>query len=106
MEYIDKLKTIQGNLPNLENKNKDELIKFINLLLNMSITREEGAAHLDELTSQFHKEEIKSLTDVALQIAEKGTHNFELIQKFESITSFKLNDELLNKLASGDLVLQ
>ncbi|MFW3588312.1 hypothetical protein ACODGR_01185 [Vagococcus fluvialis] len=39
MPYLDKLKKVQGNLENLDNKSKDEVIKFAQLIVKMSIKK-------------------------------------------------------------------
>ena len=39
MSYLDKLKKVQGNLENLDNKSKDEVIKFAQLIVKMSIKK-------------------------------------------------------------------
>ncbi|MDT2864675.1 hypothetical protein [Vagococcus carniphilus] len=101
MEYIDKLKKIQGNLDNLENKTKGEIIEFAKLVVRMSISKEEGNQYADELMRHVNEQEVDNMVKASVAIAESGTNNFNLLHQFESITGFKLDENLLQDLANG-----
>lgn len=101
MEYIDKLKKIQGNLDNLENKTKGEIIEFSKLVVKMSISKEEGNQYADELMQRVNEQEVDNMVKASVAIAESGTDNFNLLYQFESITGFKLDENLLQDLANG-----
>ncbi|WP_288395433.1 hypothetical protein [uncultured Vagococcus sp.] len=106
MRYLDKLKKVQGNLENLDNKSKEEVIKFAQLIVKMSISREEGHQYADDLIQDIHDREIENQVEVNLAILKNGTDNFELLNQFEMVTGFKLDNNLLQDLAKGTVVVK
>lgn len=106
MRYLDKLKKIQGNLENLDNKSKEEVIKFAQLIVKMSISREEYHQYADDLIQDIHDREIENQVEVNLAILKNGTDNFELLNQFEMVTGFKLDNNLLQDLTKGTVVVK
>lgn len=106
MRYLDKLKKVQGNLENLDNKSKEEVIKFAQLVVKMSISREEGYQYADDLIQDIHDRGIENQVEVNLAILKNGTDNFELLNRFEMVTGFKLDNNLLQDLAKGTVVVK
>lgn len=106
MEYIEKLKNVQRNLDNLENKTKEELVEFVKLIVRISINREEGNQYADDLIQDIHDREIERQTEANLAILKNGTENFELLSRFEMVTGFKLDNNLLQDLINGTVVIE
>ena len=103
MEYIEKLQTMQENAKNLENLSQEELIELVELLLKMSISQEKGYVYADELTQIVHKGEVESYQKSLVSVIHDYSEKIDNMNRFEQITGFKIDNDLIEKLMSQEI---
>lgn len=103
MKYIEKLQTMQGSAKNLENLSKEELIELVELLLKMSISQEKGYVYADELTQIVHKGEVESYQKALVDVVHANSVLLENVNRFELITTLKIDDDLINDLLDQEV---